>query len=456
MQQLHLVGITTDLDGLIFSARRGSRSGSFVVPITDELLDSLSQARRLRRGGDAEASSGRGGAGRRGPEGLRQESRLTPREMQARLRAGHTLAQVARAAGMGEEWVERFAAPILAEQERILGAALAMKAVKGRVGESAMPLAESVRINLHDKGVPLQPTPEGWTVQTLGEGRWLLRFEYVSRRREQSAEWELDLPNHELVCRNRLAGDIGFIASVRRRVPAEPEPPEAAPVVKAAPVPLQAGRPADEAVEEAPSRRRPGSRAPTKKASSKRAPARKAAARKAGKRQTTARKVAKRRAAPRKAAPRKAAPRKAAPRKAAPRKAAPRKAAPRKAAPRKAAARKAAARKAPRKRAPAPPVHTTSEPTALIPVLPPPPASDQRRPDSDWAVIPDVAELLDEPPEHSEPAMFIRATRAVESDLQAEDEVPEAWAAATSEPVGAAPTGPEGRWRRLARPLRSR
>ena len=226
MQQLHLVGITTDREGLIFSTRRGARSGGYVVPITPELLDSLAQAHRSGQDapeGDDPPTSG--GRPRRLPSGIRPESRLTPRQMQALLRAGHTLSQVAKAAGMEEEWVEGFAAPILAEQARILETAFAMKVVKSRGGESALPLAESVRVNLHDKGVPLSPPPEGWTVQTLGEGRWLLRLEYVSRRRNQVAEWELDLPNHDLICRNRLAGDLGYVASARRRIPEPPSPP---------------------------------------------------------------------------------------------------------------------------------------------------------------------------------------------------------------------------------------
>ena len=38
MQQLHLVGFTADNRGLIFSARKGSKSGGFVVTLDDKLL----------------------------------------------------------------------------------------------------------------------------------------------------------------------------------------------------------------------------------------------------------------------------------------------------------------------------------------------------------------------------------------------------------------------------------
>src|SRR5204862_673980 len=50
----------------------------------------------------------------------RPQSALTPREIQARLRSGFSIAQVAAEAGVGQDWVARFAAPILAEQQQVL------------------------------------------------------------------------------------------------------------------------------------------------------------------------------------------------------------------------------------------------------------------------------------------------------------------------------------------------
>uniref|UniRef100_UPI0012FABCFD septation protein SepH n=1 Tax=Sedimentibacter sp. B4 TaxID=304766 RepID=UPI0012FABCFD len=42
------------------------------------------------------------------------DSALTPREIQARVRAGQSLEDVARAAGMDVGWVEPFAGPVIA------------------------------------------------------------------------------------------------------------------------------------------------------------------------------------------------------------------------------------------------------------------------------------------------------------------------------------------------------
>ena len=53
------------------------------------------------------------------------ESSLRPREIQARIRAGESLEEVARDAGMPVERVQAFAGPVLAEREHVVGLALA-------------------------------------------------------------------------------------------------------------------------------------------------------------------------------------------------------------------------------------------------------------------------------------------------------------------------------------------
>jgi len=224
VQELHLVGTTRDLDGLIFSSRKGAKSGSFVVPIDDALLESIQSAARLRREREEEGENGRVPSPVTTLSLSRPESQLTPRDIQARLRAGHSIAQVARAAGVSTEWVERFASPVLAEQARVVETALGLRSVKARLGESALPLAESVRTNLFDKGVLLVPEPGEWSAMNLDGSRWLVRFEYVSRRRAQKADWELDFDARTLTPRNRTATDLGYVDAARSRRPGPPPP----------------------------------------------------------------------------------------------------------------------------------------------------------------------------------------------------------------------------------------
>ena len=45
VQKLHLVGFTTDHEGLILSTRRGARSGSYRVVVDEELATAVEEAR---------------------------------------------------------------------------------------------------------------------------------------------------------------------------------------------------------------------------------------------------------------------------------------------------------------------------------------------------------------------------------------------------------------------------
>jgi hypothetical protein len=240
LQKLHLVGLTTDLSGLIFSARKGSKSGGYVVPVDARLLaviaDTLS-----RRNGDAPATDIDlsefipDDARRAEPPAppTRPTSALNPREIQARLRAGRTVDEIAKEAGVDVTWVERFATPIIAEQGRIVDRAVALLYTKPRVGTSALPIAAAVRRNLVARGVRLTDDEfnSGWSAYQLEDARWAVRFRYRSRGRAQLAEWELDLDDPAdvvLVARNRLGGQLAYTAKARRRAR-----PAAAPTKKA-------------------------------------------------------------------------------------------------------------------------------------------------------------------------------------------------------------------------------
>ncbi|MBV8234775.1 MAG: DUF3071 domain-containing protein, partial [Acidimicrobiia bacterium] len=228
MQKLHLVGFTTEHDGLIFSARKGSKAGGYLVILDRELLTNIAEAERLRNG-DQEHPEG-------SPARPRPTSRLTPREIQAYVRSGRSIPEVAAEAGVDAEWVERFAVPIVAEQAQMVERALAMTYSKARLGQSSQPLSTSVRWNLADKGVALtdEAFEQGWSAFQLQDEVWMVRFRYTSRARLQVAEWELDLGTHQLASRNRLASELGYVEKGRRppalpapapRMPTPPPPP---------------------------------------------------------------------------------------------------------------------------------------------------------------------------------------------------------------------------------------
>ena len=239
MQQLHLVGFTTDLDGLIFSPRKGARSGGYVVVLDDELLSSIEEAQRLRDGVGTEPApvAEEAGSSAQPPPASRPpkpQSGLNPREIQSRLRSGKSIADVAHEAGVDEEWVLRFADPILAEQARVVDRAQRLALAKPRLGLSSQPLGTAVEWNLAEKGVrlPDDVMSAAWSAFNLFGTTWAVRFSYVARRRRHVAEWEVDLREGTLTARNRLGSELAYVESGRRRKtlpplesgPSEPPP----------------------------------------------------------------------------------------------------------------------------------------------------------------------------------------------------------------------------------------
>jgi len=302
VQKLHLVGFTTDLEGLIFSARKGAKSGGFLVPLDDQLLGTIAEAERIRNGesGDKRKSH----AGEQPRHDRPTDSRLTPREIQARLRGGQSIAEVAAEARVDPEWVERFAVPVVAEQARMVGRARSSTYSKARLGQSTQDLATSVRWNLADKGGGLGTDvfDEGWgAFQVQGE-IWMVRFRYTSRGRQQLAEWEFDAGAGNLTARNRLASELGYVEKGRRRPtmappPAPPPPPPPPPP----PVVLPIVEVVEVVEEPEPETAKPSR--PTRRASAKKGPRRRPAAKRATTRAAPAK--AKKRAAPRKGTARK-------------------------------------------------------------------------------------------------------------------------------------------------------
>src|SRR5919106_177535 len=181
MPKLHLVGITPDNRGLLLSEHARSKRGDLVLEIDDKLLDAIDRAHRLRlkeegRGLESAALPSKRQDFAEGTAG----ARLTPREIQHRLRMGESVAALAKASGTDEAWIDRFATPVLAEQARLVERATAMVYVKPRVGPSAVPLGQAVAANVFDKGatLTLDELDEGWGAHMRPEGVWCVTFSF--------------------------------------------------------------------------------------------------------------------------------------------------------------------------------------------------------------------------------------------------------------------------------------
>ena len=230
------MGITPDHTGLVLSEHPRSKRGDLVLEIDDRLLDAVEKAQRLRARDESHGLESAALPTKRdpGPGDGTPGTRLSPREIQQRLRMGETVASLARSSGVDEDWIERFAAPVMAEKVRLVEKARGLTFHRPKDGPSGVTLGPAVAANVIDKGVALTlPDLEsGWGAFMRPEGGWCVSFSFPYRGRRQTAEWDLDLKTGELVARNKLAADLGY-REPGKKLP-QPAPAPVASVVAAA------------------------------------------------------------------------------------------------------------------------------------------------------------------------------------------------------------------------------
>lgn len=118
------------------------------------------------------------------------ESSLTPREIQARVRAGESLEDVARAAGVVPEWVEPFAAPVLAEREFIAQQARSQQVRRGGETIAHRSLGQVVEDRLASRGVDLETVE--WDAWRIEGRRWQVVVSYDSGKAHREARFRYD------------------------------------------------------------------------------------------------------------------------------------------------------------------------------------------------------------------------------------------------------------------------
>jgi hypothetical protein len=121
---------------------------------------------------------------------IRMDSALTPREIQARIRAGEPLAEVARAAGMAVDWVEPYAAPVLAEREFIAAQAQSHPVRRGAETIAHRTLAQVVEDRLASRRV--DPQTVVWDAWKIEARRWVVRVDYDSGKAHREARFIYD------------------------------------------------------------------------------------------------------------------------------------------------------------------------------------------------------------------------------------------------------------------------
>jgi Protein of unknown function (DUF3071) len=200
MQELRFVAVSED--GRYAVLAIPGRSARFTLPIDERLRAvALGQASRLAQ------------------YEIEVESPLRPKEIQARIRAGETVEEIADAAGIAVERVRWFEGPVLAE--RAYMADQAQTASVRRHGDSTPGprLGEVVTQRL--KVVGADPEDAQWDAKKRGDGSWEVQLTFTSGGRLHVAEWVFDPRRRHVL----PADDNAARMSLPGAEPPQPAPP---------------------------------------------------------------------------------------------------------------------------------------------------------------------------------------------------------------------------------------
>ncbi|MCX6465137.1 MAG: septation protein SepH, partial [Pseudonocardiales bacterium] len=166
MRALRVVGITEGGDVVLEDPGRRER---FSVPADEQLR-----------------AAARGDLTRLGQIAIELESQLRPREIQARIRAGASVDQVASAAGVPVQKIERFAYPVLLERSRTAEVAQRAHPVRAD-GPDVRTLGDVVA---HTFGLRGQEYTEAeWDSWKGEDGRWVVALSWRAGRSDNRAHW---------------------------------------------------------------------------------------------------------------------------------------------------------------------------------------------------------------------------------------------------------------------------
>ncbi len=167
MRTLRVLGLAEDGESLVCGDQH---SGELFAVRTDE---------RLR-------AAARGDLSRLGQLEIEMEPQLRPREIQARIRAGASIEEVASAASTRVDRIERYAYPVLLERSTMADKArLAHPVVDGNPAKKT--LEELVTAALAERG---QNADLRWDAYKDDDG-WVLILQWQAGRSENRAQWAI-------------------------------------------------------------------------------------------------------------------------------------------------------------------------------------------------------------------------------------------------------------------------
>jgi hypothetical protein len=169
MRELKVVGL--DIDGKRIICESDDPNEKFILRADDRL-------RAAVRGEKSVASQPQSDA--------EVPNVLSPKEIQARIRAGASVEQVAESAGVDIARVERFAHPVLLERSRAAELATAAHPVLAD-GPAVLTLLETVTSALIARG--LDPDSVNWEAWRNEDGRWTVQLSWLAGHSQNTAHF---------------------------------------------------------------------------------------------------------------------------------------------------------------------------------------------------------------------------------------------------------------------------
>lgn len=131
------------------------------------------------------------------PEHTVATHKVSPREIQASIRAGRSAEQVAEATGAELDYVRRFESPVLDERSFVLesarGVSVSVVGASDGVGETAR-FGEVIDSRLDDA----EATDRDWTSFKDPATGWIIHVTYTTQEVEREATWRFDPKRHAL------------------------------------------------------------------------------------------------------------------------------------------------------------------------------------------------------------------------------------------------------------------
>ncbi|TLP66423.1 septation protein SepH [Microbispora triticiradicis] len=171
MQELRVVAVSRSRDCLVLAVI--GQEGRYVLPVSDRLRAALDGSPACRTRHE-----------------IQVDKSLSPKEIQARMRAGHSAEEIAALAGIPVERVRRYEGPVLHERDYMVVQAQRSAVLLHPKGESRQTLADLVNECLLRYGLTAGAVE--WDAAKRDDGLWLVKIRFLWMGNVQVVEWLYD------------------------------------------------------------------------------------------------------------------------------------------------------------------------------------------------------------------------------------------------------------------------